>query len=151
MTELLSSISGRGILQFSREHLCLDEGTWLSDFGFRSKFNYQVWKKLVVNVFLYEVKKGRWHPDKILVPWDVCVNEVCQEVAVAFLVLSLEYAEHDPGIGWLSSSPGSGCGLGCAGGCRVFGGGWFKCVLLCLSIKMQIKILNSIKTKSTLS
>ena len=29
-------------------------------------------------------------------------------------------------------------------------GAGFKCVLLCLPIKMQIKILNSIKTKSTL-
>ena len=24
------------------------------------------------------VKKDRWHPDKILVSWDVCVYEVCQ-------------------------------------------------------------------------
>ena len=29
-------------------------------------------------------------------------------------------------------------------------GAGFKCVLLCLSIKMQTKILNSIKTKSTM-
>ena len=30
-------------------------------------------------------------------------------------------------------------------------GAGFKCVLLCLPIKMQIKILNSVETKRTLS
>ena len=36
----------------------------------------------VMNAFCDEVKKGTGHPDKILVPWDVCVYEVGQEVAV---------------------------------------------------------------------
>ena len=40
---------------------------------------------------------------------------------------------------------------GCGGGCRAGDGAGFKCVFLFLLIKMQIKILNSIKTKSTLS
>ena len=36
--------------------------------------------------------------------------EVGQEVAVASLYLSLKDPEHDPGVGWLSSSP-----VGCWG------------------------------------
>ena len=36
----------------------------------------------VVNAFLDEIK-DRWHPDKIVVSWDVCVYEVGQEVALA--------------------------------------------------------------------
>ena len=47
---------------------------------------------------LDQVKKGRWHPNKILVPWDVGVNEVNQEVAVAFLFLSLKVQLHDPDV-----------------------------------------------------
>ena len=57
--------------------------------------------KLVTNVvmhaFLDEVKKGKGHPDNILVSWDVSVYEVSQEVAVASLFLSLK----DPGHGFL--------------------------------------------------
>ena len=48
----------------------------------------------MVNAILDEVDKGRWHPDKILVSWDVSVYEVCQEVAVESLFLSLK----DPGM-----------------------------------------------------
>ena len=47
--------------------------------------------------------KKQGHPDKILVPWDV--YEVDQEFAVESLLLSVEDPGHDPGIGWLSSSP----------------------------------------------
>ena len=39
-----------------------------------------------------------------------------------------------------------GAGWGCDGGCRAGDGAGFKYVL-CLSIKMQINILNSIKPK----
>ena len=46
---------------------------------------------------------------------------------------------------------GSGWGCGYSGDCRAGDGSGFKCVLLCLPIKMQIKVLNSIKTQSTLS
>ena len=46
---------------------------------------------------------------------------------------------------------GAGWGCGCCGGCRAGDGAGFKCVIFCHPIKMQIKILNSIKTKSTLS
>ena len=42
-------------------------------------------------------------------------------------------------------------GWGCGAGFRVCGDPGFRCVLLCLPIMMQIKILNSIKAKSTLS
>ena len=41
-------------------------------------------------------------------------------------------------------------GLGCGGGCMAGGRAGFRCVLLFLSIRMEIKISNSIKTKSTL-
>ena len=61
--------------------------------------------EVVVNVFLDEVEKGRWHHDKILVSWDVCVY-VVQEVAVASLILSLKDPRQDPGVWLLSSSPG---------------------------------------------
>ena len=57
-------------------------------------------------MLLDEVDKGRGHPDKILVPWDVCVYEVRQEVAVKSLFLSLGDPGHDPGVGRLSSSLG---------------------------------------------
>ena len=44
-----------------------------------------------------------------------------------------------------------GAGCGCGAGCRAGAGPGFRCVHLCLPIMMQINILNSIKTKSTLS
>ena len=53
------------------------------------------------------------------------------------------------GCGGFLLLPGAPCG--CGGGCRAGGCGGFRCVLLCLPIMMQIKILNSIKTKGTLS
>ena len=37
--------------------------------------------------------------------------EVSQEVPLALLFLSLEDPGHDPGVGWLSSSPGGWLGL----------------------------------------
>ena len=43
-----------------------------------------------------------------------------------------------------------GAGCGCCGGCMADGDAGFTCVLFCLSIMMQIKILNSTKIKSTL-
>ena len=43
-----------------------------------------------------------------------------------------------------------GPGWCCDGGYREVGGVGFRCVLFCLPIMMQIKIRNSIKTKSTL-
>ena len=46
-------------------------------------------------MFLDEVKKGRWHPDKILISWDVCVYEVGKEVALASPFLSLKDPRHD--------------------------------------------------------
>ena len=90
---------------------------------------------VVVNVFLNEIKKGRWHPD---------MYEVGQEVDVATLFLSLKDSIHDLWDWWLSSSSGVGCS--CGAGCRAGDGAGFICVL-CLPTKMQIKILNSIKTK----
>ena len=56
-----------------------------------------------MNAFL---ECGRWHPDKILVSWDVCVSEVSQEVTVESFFLSLKDPGHDAVVGWLSSSPG---------------------------------------------
>ena len=58
-------------------------------------------------MFLNEIKKADgiltkfWYPS-----WDVCVYEVGLEVAVASLFLSSKNSGHDPGVGWLSSSPG---------------------------------------------
>ena len=46
---------------------------------------------------------------------------------------------------------GAGRGYGCGADCRAGGGPGFRCVLLCLQIMRKIKILNSMKTKSTLS
>ena len=62
---------------------------------------------MVVYAFFDEVKKGRWHPNKILVSSDVGVYQVGQEVAVASFFLSLKDPGHGPGVGWLSSSPGA--------------------------------------------
>ena len=56
-----------------------------------------------------------------------------KEVSVASCFLSLKDPGYDPEVWWLSSSPGAGWGCG--------GGAGFKCVLLCLPIMMQIKIL----------
>ena len=44
------------------------------------------------------VKNFSWHPDKILVTWDICLCNVSQEVAVASLFLSLKDPGHDPGL-----------------------------------------------------
>ena len=44
-----------------------------------------------------------------------------------------------------------GGGCGCSAGCRAGAGPGFRCVLFWLQITMKIKILNLIKTKSTLS
>ena len=76
--------------------------------------------------------------------------QVSQEVAVASLYLPLEDPRHDPGAFGLLLLLGAGWGGGCAGGCMADDGGGFKCVLLCLPVKMQIKILNLIKIKSKL-
>ena len=76
--------------------------------------------------FFDEVKIGRWHPEKILVSWDVSVYYVSQEVAVASFFLSLMYPRHDPGVWWLSSSPGAGCG--CGVGCMAGAVPIFICV-----------------------
>ena len=46
---------------------------------------------------------------------------------------------------------GGGFGCGEGAGCRAGGGPGFRCVLFCLQIIMKIKILNSIKTKESLS
>ena len=54
-------------------------------------------------MFFDEVKKGSWHPDKILVSWNVGVYEIDQEVAVASF--SFKNQGHDPEVWWLSSSP----------------------------------------------
>ena len=106
---------------------------------------------MLVYAFFDEVEKGSWQLHQFLVSWDACVYVVGQEVVVASLFLSLKYPGHDPGVSLLSPSPGALLGLGCGGDFRVSVGAAFKCVLFCLPIKMQIKILNSIKTKSTLS
>ena len=46
----------------------------------------------------------------ILVSWCVSVYEISQ-VAVGCLFLSLKDLGYDPGVGWLSSSPGTRLGL----------------------------------------
>ena len=46
---------------------------------------------------------------------------------------------------------GARWGCGCGAGCRAGAGPGFRGVLFCLQIMMKIKILNSIKTKSTLN
>ena len=46
---------------------------------------------------------------------------------------------------------GGGCGCGEGAGCRAGAGPGLKFFLFCLQIIMEIKILNSIKNKSTLS
>ena len=65
----------------------------------------------MVYPFFDEVKKGRWHPDKIPVSWDVGVYEDGQEVAVVSLFLSLKDLGHDTGVWWLSPPPGGWLGL----------------------------------------
>ena len=67
-------------------------------------------------VFFNEVKKGRWHPDKILVSWDVSVYYVGQKVALASFLLSLKHPGHDPGVGAFLLRLGAG--LGCGASCR---------------------------------
>ena len=67
-------------------------------------------------------------------------------VVVVPLFLSLKDPGYDPGVWWLSFSwglAGADC-ADCAGGCRAGADAGFKFVI-CVSIKMQINILNSIK------
>ena len=52
------------------------------------------------------------------------------------------------GFGLIFLDGGSG---GEGAGCRVGAGPWFRCVLFCPYIIIKIKILNSEKTKRTLS
>ena len=75
--------------------------------------------------------------------------QVGQEVAMTSFFLSWKDPGHYPGVWWLSSSLGTGCGYGA--GCRAGGCSGFRSVLLCLQIKMKIKTLNSIKNRSILS
>ena len=50
-------------------------------------------------MFLDQKKRGRGHPHKILVPWDVGVYEVGQGGAVASLFSYFKDPGHDPGLG----------------------------------------------------
>ena len=59
---------------------------------------------VLMKEFRDEVRKGRWNLDKILVPWDVCVYEVGQEVVS-------EVSKHDPGVSWFSTFYGGWLGL----------------------------------------
>ena len=70
--------------------------------------------------------------------------EVHQETAVASFFLSLKMGMTR---GWVAFffSWELAWARAEAGCCRAGDGGGFKCVLLCLSMKMQIKILNSIR------
>ena len=64
-------------------------------------------------------KKARGIVKKILVPWDVDVHEVSQEVAVASFFLSLKGLTQ-----WLGFLPGDGW----ACGCRAGGSAGLRCV-----------------------
>ena len=102
-------------------------------------------------MFFDEVKKARWHPDKILVSWDVGLYEFGQEVVVESFFLSLKDPGHDPGVWWFFLLLGAGWSCCCCAGCRAGDSPGFRCVLPSLQIMMKIKILNSIKTKSIIS
>ena len=61
---------------------------------------------------------------------------------MASFLLLLKDPEYDPGVWWFSPSPGCWLGLFLWCWCIAGVGPGLRCVLLCLQIMMQIKIVN---------
>ena len=87
-----------------------------------------------MDAFLNKMKNCSWDPDKILIT-----------SYISILSLTWKDPWHDPGVGWLSSSPGWWWGSDEVAGYMTGGSPGFR-LLFCLHIRMKVKKIHLIKT-----